>query len=280
MKSGARLSGKKIEELSRAISDRDKEILRSLQKCRYLTTKQVTRLHFNNSSTKTAATRASNRSLSKLKDYGLIGALERRVGGPAHGSDPYIWSLTAAGFRLINLDNLDHSSRKRYLEPSSYFLTHTLTIAEGYLQLRDICQKSGAELADVQFEPECWRWHKSSKGKPVALKPDLFAAVRFAGYEDRYFIEVDRGTVTLQMIIRKCHSYLHYLKTGVEQKKHGIFPYVLWIVPSKKRYESVRVTLQEHFPKLQQLFIVITPDELERLITGGVEAYRKGDANL
>jgi len=266
--------------LSLRIGNREKEILRSLQTCRYLTTKQITRLHFNNSSTKTAATRASNRSLSKLKDYGLIGALERRVGGTVHGSDPYIWSLTAAGFRLINLDNLDYSSRKRYLEPSFYFLAHTLIIAEAYLQLRDICPKSGATLADVQFEPECWRWHKSNKGKPIALKPDLFAAVRFEGYEDRYFIEIDRDTVTLQMIIRKCNAYLHYLKTGAEQKKHGVFPYVLWIVPNKKRYESVRAALQEQFPKLQQLFIVITPDELETLITGGVEAYRKGDRKL
>jgi hypothetical protein len=73
----------------------------------------------------------------------------------------------------------------------------------------------------------------------------------------------------------KCAHYIEYRKTRIEQKQRGVFPYVLWIVPSVKRKESIKNVISEHFPHDANLFIVITPDEFEPLIVGGVEAIMK-----
>jgi hypothetical protein len=272
MTSQIRTSRKRLEELERTISERDYCILRSLQKCRYLTTGQITRLHFNNSTTHGAAIRAANRGLAKLKDYGLIGALTRRIGGVRAGSGSFVWALTPTGFKLLHLEQTDAIPRKQFREPTPYFLEHTLLVSETHLQLTEICGRHDMTLASVLLEPECWRWYQAD-GKKLALKPDLFAATQANGYEDCWFIEIDRATETPARVLDKCDRYIHYLRSGAEQRKTGVFPYVVWIVPSKKRENAIRTHIAEAYVKGPDIFITITPDEFETLIVGGAVNY-------
>jgi len=109
MKVNERLSQMQIEELAGRICERDRKILQSLQKCRYLTTDQIKRLHFNKNTTPTAGLRAANRNLKKLSDWGVIGALRRRIGGVRAGSASYVWALRSAGFKLLCLDNANET---------------------------------------------------------------------------------------------------------------------------------------------------------------------------
>jgi len=46
---------------------------------------------------------------------------------------------------------------------------------------------------------------------------------------------------------------------------------VVWIVPDTARKESLVTHIRAEFEKLPRIFIVITPDELEKLIRQGVE---------
>ena len=269
-----KISKKRLEELTRIIGERDLEILKDLEKCKYLTSNQIRRLHFNNSTTETASLRAASRSLSKLRNYGALGALRRRIGGIRAGSGSYIWSLRPAGYKLLHLKTLENLPRKHFQEPSLQFLEHTLLISETYVRVKELHQTKKLDYAHAQVEPTCWRWYVDRAGIKHVLKPDLYAVTRGGGYEDTYFVEIDRATETPARILDKCDRYYHYLHTGTEQEGGGVFPYVLWIVPDERRKKSLENHIQEKYEGEPELFTIITPDELEALILDGVDEYK------
>jgi len=265
-----RISKRQLETLDRKLSDRDKAILRSLQSCKYLTTIQIKRLHFTDNATPKAAHLAANRGLSKLQDYGLISALNRRIGGAQYGSSSYIWLLSEVGDRLLNLNRTEHAPRKRFFEPSSAFLLHTLAVSEIYLQTIEICERHDLKLVKTELEPNCWRNYTGEDGKPTTLRPDMFAVTSNEEYENNWFIEMDLDTESPCVVLEKCQRYVYYYKTGTEQKKTGVFPLVVWVVPSVARKESLQRNIaRSRELKIKNAFLVITPDELEGLIQKG-----------
>jgi len=270
-----RVSQKRLEELEQQLNEKDRQILLSIHKCRYLTTQQIKRLHFNNPTSQIAAIKAANRNLAKLRDYGLIGALTRRIGGVRAGSSSYIWALRPAGFRLMCMSNPDGKPCKRFLEPSPYFLKHTLAVSEAYLQIVEICACRSLELRMAQIEPECWRPHPASGGKTAVLKPDLFAVTINGEYADSWFVEIDLATEPYTAVLEKCGRYLRYYQTGAEQKRHGGFPQVVWVVPDEKRKNSIQERISDEYIKAPKIFVVIIPEELEPLIASGAAEYLK-----
>ena len=56
------------------------------------------------------------------------------------------------------------------------------------------------------------------------------------------------------------------MKSEVEQDKHGVFPYVLWIVKDEKRQNKLETAIKTHLKKHPNIFIVITASELESII--------------
>ncbi|MDR1464748.1 MAG: replication-relaxation family protein [Oscillospiraceae bacterium] len=255
----------RLAQLEQSLSERDIQVLASLKRCRYLTTLQIARLHFDASVNSRAAVRASNRHLTRLRELGLIRALSRRIGGVRAGSGSFVWTLTAGGFRLLQPTD---QPRKQFREPTLHFLAHTLVISEAYLQLTEICAQHNMTLAGVQFEPGCWRRYTDKGGKPLILKPDLYAVTRGGGYEDHWFIEIDCDTETVARVVDKCERYLQYLHSGAEQAQTGVFPLVVWIVPDEKRKVSVERHIRAQISRGAEIFIVILPDELEALVTG------------
>jgi hypothetical protein len=265
-----RISKKQLEHLQQTIGQRDKDVLRSLRKCRYMTTGQLQRLHFIDALSQRAALRAANRALAKLRDCGLITALPRRIGGARAGSGAYVWTLAEAGAKLLDMESYSSHPRKRFFDPSPVFLEHTLAVAETYLQLTDVCNRCGLELLKAEPEPDCWRVYKDERGKPTALKPDLFAVTATKDFEDHWFIEVDLATEAPSKVLAKCQRYAQYYRSGAEQKHSGVFPLVVWIVPSTSREASLQRYLadcKELKPK--NIFTVLTPDELAGLIQKG-----------
>ena len=266
-----RVGKNQLERLSGELTQRDREILVSLKKCKFLLTGQIQRLHITDASSKNAAIRAAARELRKLKEYGLVATLERRIGGTRAGSGSLIWHLTEAGERFLAMNTSEQYSRRRYLEPSRMFLRHSLAVSECYVQLVEICRNAPElTLLNADWEPDCWRPY-TQHGKVIALKPDLFVATKSDGYEDRWFIEIDLSTESPSTIIGKCDRYRDYYRSGLEQKQFGVFPVVVWIVLDEKRKERLRAAIQEAYPKGGKLFIVITADEFERLIKQGFD---------
>lgn len=265
-----RLSHKRLEELSTILSDRDREILLTVQRYRYLMTGQIQRLHFTDAASGPAALRAASRNLKKLKQLGLLGTMSRRIGGVRAGSGSLIWRLTHGGERLLRLHDERAYPCRRQFEPSPYFLAHTLAVAEASVRLTEVCRDGKMELTDLQPEPECWRAY-SEYGTHLALKPDLFAAIVSGEYEDRYFIEIDLDTESPAKVVEKCRKYHQYYRSGLEQKESGLFPLTVWVVPGEARKERLTAHIREEFKGQPRLFSVITDEELEHLIRRGGE---------
>jgi len=271
---GKYLAKNRLEELDRLLSVREKAVLVSLHKCRYLITNQISRLHFNDSVSESAAIRATNRLMRKLLDYGLAEVLERRIGGVRSGSGSYIWTLTESGVNLLHINDKDYAPRKRFFEPSMNFLKHTMEVSEIFVQLTGICRKNNIDLLKTELEPECWRPYTGDDGKPATMKPDMFAVTINSGYEDSWFIEVDLNTESPSVVIDKCYRYINYCKSGIEQKNNGVFPLVVWLVYNVNRKNKLKQYIdecREISEQSKRVFTVIMPNEFESLIKQGMD---------
>lgn len=256
--------------LAAKLSDRDWMILGSVREYNYLTTRQLARLHFDHHPTAAVIPRAANHALARLRALGLLENLERRIGGVRAGSGGHVWTLTESANRLLAWRNdAPARSRVRTYEPSSSFLEHTLAVAEVVLTLRQVASHHGVALTRVESEPDCWRPYLAAGGAVARLKPDLAVVTQTGDFEDHWFIEVDRATEPPSRIVRKSLQYQEYQRTGIEQRAHGVFPAVVWIVPGAARREQLIRRLADEASIDNRLFTVITLDQLDTLITEG-----------
>lgn len=269
--SGPRISRGQLEVLRSRLSERDLEILASLAANRFLTSKQMRRTHFADHATDTAAIRCSNRALARLAALELICHLDRRVGGVRAGSASNVWSLTEIGGRLLHLNGAfdELPKRLRAHEPTANFLEHTLAIAEVCLRLTEAVRGGDFTILELQREPDCWRAYSGVDGGVATLKPDLALVTACGDFEDHWFVEVDRDTEPPSRIVRACQRYEAYRATSSEQRRLGVFPAVIWVVPHPKRAAALKTHLSKTPGLSRSLFEVVALDDLPSLVKVG-----------
>ena len=259
-----RVSKKQLAEMYYLLPETDQKILLLLRDCRYAISEQIRDLLFPEGSSTKARSRAANRRLKKLRELSLIEAFGRTIGGPRHGSSHNVWYLSELGHRMLNLDETN-AVRKRLTAPSMLFIRHTLAITEAYVQIvRTAREHPELILSEVQWEPECWR--NPAKNNSFSLRPDMFIVTHSEQYEDRWFIELDLSTEDIGTVISKCGRYLEYYRTEHEQKKHGVFPRVLWIVPDAVRKNQLKKAISDNYAGQPELFSIVLPDELPGML--------------
>jgi hypothetical protein len=269
-----RIGRRQLERIIGSLSDRDMDVLSSIGTERFLTTRQLSRLHFFDKPTQSAATRSTNRTLAKLKDLHLIDSLERRIGGVRAGSASHVWGLAPAGGRLLENTGAVPERPKwlREYEPSRHYLEHTLATAEVRLRLSEAERRGNLTILEVQREPDCWRPYSAPGGGIAHLKPDLSIITASGDFEDHWFLEIDLATERPARVIQSCLGYQDYRHTGIEQKRVGVFPAVVWIVPTRRRKEAIQTRLAEDSRISRGLFRVVLLDELEPLLRDGANA--------
>lgn len=206
---------------------------------RFATTKQLARLTGDRYGSARSALRQTTRHLNFLERRGDVLRLERRVGGWLGGSGPAVWALTTSGYRRVAGKR---GSRQRPHLLSTTFLEHLLAVAEARVVITETVRTMPDAAMVVQAEPHCWRTYVGLHGERLSLRPDLMLELTTTAYQDRYFIEVDRATENPARVIAKSRQYQQYRRSGIEQQHAGVFPAVLWIVPSEKR----RAQLERH----------------------------------
>ena len=256
-----------------ALGPRDWAVLEDLARVRLLTTAQVRRLHVHEGSALTEA-RRSRALLQRLHDLAVIHRLGRRVGGLRAGSQGFTYGLSTLGQRLTSDRGPAGGIRKRKpWEPSSVFVDHVLAVSELYVRLREVEVDTGREDRAVKLdifdaEPACWRWWVGAAGERLVLKPDAFVSVLTSEFEYRTFVEVDRATESLPVVRRKAEVYVDYWRSGTEQAEEGLFPRVLFVVPTTKRLEAVVSVLSRLDPETWQLFQVVSEAQAAAAMTG------------
>lgn len=254
-----RINRRDLQRLERQLSERDWTIVQFLKQHRYATTSQLRRMVFREHASQSAATRACVRVLDRLLTQRILTRLERRVGGVRHGSASFVWCLDVIGDRLTRDQ---HQARRRHHEPSFAFLTHTLAVTDIRVQLAEAASTGTFDLTTVQVETEAWRAYVAPGGAQRILKPDLMVTVSSNAYDDHWYLEVDLGTESLPVLLRKCATYDDYRRTGRPQTEHGVVPRVLWLLPTPGRVARLTAAIAAD-PKLpDRLFTCIMTDGL------------------
>lgn len=253
------ISRNELRRIATQLSDRDWNILRFIRRHQYANTIQIRRQFFPGHASLPAAARACARVLDRLYQRRIVGRLERRVGGIMRGSSSYVWCLDVIGDRLSRQPS---DPRWRPYEPSVAFLDHTLAITETHVQLSEAETARVFALRDIAIEAETWRDFVTPAGARTVLKPDLKITIGTSGYEDHWYLEVDRGTESLPVLMRKCRSYDDYRRTGRAQADHGVFPRVLWLLSDTRRVERLRVAIEADLKLPAKMFVCTTSDLL------------------
>ncbi|MCO5216674.1 MAG: replication-relaxation family protein [Thermomicrobiales bacterium] len=248
-----------LRQISAQLSQRDRNILWFIRRHQYANTIQIRRQFFFGHASIPAAARACARVLNRLYGQRILTRLERRVGGVKHGSSSYVWCIDVVGDRLTRRPS---DPRWRPHEPSIMFLDHTLAITEAHVQLQEATAAGHLQVTKVEVETEAWKQFVTPSGAKSILKPDLKITISGEGYDDHWYLEIDRGTESLPTLIRKCHAYEQYRRTGRAQSEYGVFPRVLWVLPDTRRVERLRAAINKDAELPNAMFTCITNDSL------------------
>jgi hypothetical protein len=248
-----RVSRSDLVVIRERLSERDRRILEVVGELRLLGARQVQALLFPDAEHATPATaaRCCRRVLKRLSSDRLLVRLERRVGGIRSGSASYVYALGQLGQRVLDREG----PRRRLGEPSERFVDHTLAIAEFFVQISIEARAETWELLEWQGEPGSWR-EVTTLGGPIVLRPDLYFVLGVGEFELRWFVEIDRNTEHLPAITRKCRLYHSYYKNGEEQRRHRVFPRVLWVVPDERRAQRLKAVIADDRRLTADLFRV------------------------
>lgn len=209
-----RVGPRELEHLRDELSGRDRAIVQTVSEARLMTGRQLQALFFplEDHATARTAARCARRVLERLSRDRLLVRLERRIGGVRAGSASFIYAIGPVGQRLLR----QPGARRRLREPSTYFVDHTLAVSELVVRVTTTARLGKLELLRLQHEPSCWRSF-GGLGVRQLLRPDLFVVLGVGDYEHRWFIEVDRGSESLPVVLRKCRTYEAYYAAGLEQ---------------------------------------------------------------
>ncbi|WP_246063885.1 replication-relaxation family protein [Blastococcus colisei] len=237
-----------------------------LQRHRFLSTDHLQQLVFTGHRSLISAARTCRRVLGRLHDERLIERLDRRVGGLHGGSAASVWTLTAAGQRVLGLQTGSGSSM-RVRQPGGAFVQHYLAVADVHLVLLRAAREGQMELLNLELEPVCWRHFLDPMGTRQVLKPDLFAVTATENYENHWFIEVDRGTEGIPTLVRQCQAYARYRASDQEQAESGLFPRVIWLLPTEIRRRRFQAALTATRSLDGDLFRLVTAGGLLPVVT-------------
>ncbi len=251
------VSARGLARVRARLSERDLAIIGQVFELRLMSARQIQMIHFPDEAheNEQAATRARQRVLERLTRDRLLVRLERRIGGIRAGSAGFVLALGPVGQRIV----VTNGVRRRAYEPTLRFVDHTLAIADLVVDVTLAARKGRRlDLLECQPEPRCWREFPGLGGRRL-LRPDLLLVLGVGDYELRWFIEVDRGSESLPVIIRKCRLYADYYQSGKEQSAGGgVFPRVCWIAPDEPRAVRMRRAIARERALPERLFVVTT----------------------
>jgi hypothetical protein len=244
----------------------DEVILKTLTTVHLATTGQLQRLTLDRQPVRTAEVLTAQR-LQRLRRLGLTTAFLRRPSDRRPGRPGYLHALTADGRVLVGGRYAIGGERPRKTwRPGDQFVAHRLGISELYIRLVERSRLGGPTVREFQAEPDSWRSYTGPDGERLIIRPDALVRLEQAGLEISWNIELDRGTEPARTLVGKCQAYRAYELSGVEQRRHQVFPAVMFVVPGGTRLRLVERVIARQPDSARSLFIVASEeDAVDRL---------------
>ncbi|MCA9904503.1 MAG: replication-relaxation family protein, partial [Anaerolineae bacterium] len=199
------------------LTDRDKDIIEAVYRYRILRQDQIQRLFFG-----TAA--AAQRVLVRLYDHTF---LERKFLPVYEGRSPTLYVLDKRGAELLRAergheDMVWYSSSKD-LKPD--FIEHTTAVNDFRISVEVSAARFGLELitwaSEGQLKSDYDRVTIPNAKRPVSLIPDSYFCLDTPFGRAHFFVEIDRGTETLERFKDKVRAYVNYHSSGAYERRYG-----------------------------------------------------------
>lgn len=232
------------------IQERDLEIIKEVLESRFLSTSQIQALFFGSAS-------ACKLRLQKLWNKKLL----KRIFSPvSFGSSEALYCPTKRGVDLlvesskVEKEEVKFKSKKNRVKREK--IQHELDINEVKISLTlAMAEKKGAyllpdypnskkrpdimrirEIFSWRRGPDTWDYVEDKHGEHISVRPDLV----FSLNGTVYFLEVDRGTMTLSRFKRKLRGYREYCSKGNFRSKYKVNDFrVLTTAPSERRRNNL-----------------------------------------
>jgi hypothetical protein len=251
----SRISRRQLEAIAADLTQRDRDLLAFVAEVRLATGGQLRRRYFATS----ADGRTARRALERLATWRVLDRLPRTVGGVRAGSRAYIYGLGPTGVRLLAREQ---RRRRRLDAPGDRYVNHTLAITEVMVELFEAHHLGLLDILERETEPTCWRRFTGPMGARRVLKPDLFLRLGIGAYEDRWFVEIDMATESSSTVLAKANTYLAHYRSGDEQRRHGVYPRVVWATSTLRRAHQITEALGQMPAVARKLFLVCTQEDL------------------
>jgi len=240
---------------------RDFALLTGLFESRLMTARHVAALYFDGKS------EAAKKRLQKLKAAGVIAEKRRRC------YEPSILFLTPKAFallkqegRLANYEPVALKGFKRRTTISEITLRHELAILDVKVTFFEAIKKEKhLTLAEFSTWPllHQFQLRDTRSGATILVKPDAFIRIHEKNAEGHvseyvFFLEVDRGSETLETLAEKAVCYSRFYREGGMAERHGRpkeefkdFPFrSLFVVKSNQRQANLAAMLLKTNPPI------------------------------
>ncbi len=217
--------------VARRLTDRDRELLRTIARLRVLTTPQIAALFFDSPKT------ASNR-LAILNQLGLLGWFQPYRHG--WGAQPFHYVLGREGAAVLAAERGDDPALaarrwradKAFAIAHSQRLAHVVGVNDLYVGLAAHTRRSAnTRLAAWLTERECATWTDR------IVNPDAIGEWHEDGRTLQFFVEYDRGSENLARLAAKLDGYARL------ESERGQSTWVLFVFTSPRREVTARRAL-------------------------------------
>jgi hypothetical protein len=261
----SRLSAGRLVDLAGELSARERAVIQTVARLRLVSGKQLERLHFAETRSMASRARLARRTCARLVERGVLGRLERRIGGVRAGAAGFVYFAAPAGQRLVAYWRGEGLARPRSrYEPSRAFVRHALGVSECYV--RSVAAERESQLELLAFETEPARAFVGPAGIRSVLRPDAFVRLGLSdgATELHVYLEIDCGSEGRQALTRKCRAYIAAWRSGMAP----VFPQVIWITTTERRAELLREVCSSMPAEAWKLFVVTTPEQALDVLAG------------
>ena len=270
-----RAAGDAFHALPRLLlQERDLAILSDLARYRLLNTSQIETLRASDENIvlRFSSRLTLTRRLKLMFHHGYVQRIARPL---AQGSLEPIYVLDSLGVKALQRQRDEEIKAKTSL-PKAVALEHLLSVNQFRLSLEVACKSTIYGSDESRVELAGWQSGDAVKfAVPLAIKgertqtvrliPDGFFALRSRGQRLFYFVEADRGTESLPVLLAKCRAYYAYWQSGGFGQDFSLSPQVgfrvLFVLHSSRRLETMRKTAAALLSG-QRMFWMTTEDEI------------------